>query len=528
MFQQSKKNLCYLFNSSLLLIVLSTSQLLGQIDSIEYQVGTMFSTATQAYLPHWITANRFGILNDEEHNVGLLRGKIQSSYKITKNLSFGAGIDAIAKQPFIKNQSTSLFFQQTFAKLKYGPFELTSGRIERTLGTHAEGISSGSLALSGNTRPIPYILLEVPDYEPVPFTKEFVKFKGTYGHGWLGEGEERFVKGAYLHEKSLYLKFGGNFKINFSAGLIHFVTWGGNYPSVGKLPSGFKDYVRLILGKSAEGVDLTNPILLGEASNALGNNLGIYDFGLYTNLKNIVILLYHQTPFEDWTGSRLFKNRDRLLGLNVKNKSRNKVVLNVVYEFLYTKWQSGPGIPGGPGDPPGDSGYGFPYGGRDNYYNNAIYKTGWVYQGRVIGTPLFFTEARTQLYFPGFKEPDRSGFDFNIVNNRIVAHHIGIEGNLKYFNYKFLSTFTKNFGTYGGINGGINKWGSIEDPDALYAFRPPKSQNYFLLELSSHPFSNNWTLTTAIAWDMGELSRNFGILAGIKKNGILKINRRKE
>lgn len=501
------------------LILLLKVSAFAQLDTIEYQLGYLNTFANQHYLPHWITANRFGVFNDGEYYAGLLRGDIKSTYKITKEFSFDAGIDAIAKYPFIKGQSQSVFFQQAYLSAKYSVFKLTGGRKERTLGTHAEGLSTGSLALSGNARPVPMILLEVPEYSPVPFTKGYIKFKGTYAHQWLEE--DRLVKNPYLHEKSFYLKFGGDLKINFSAGLVHYVVWGGETDRYGKLPQDFGNYMNLVLGKSAEDVDLTNPNLIGEVANAVGDHFGVYDFALYAKLKSIDVTVYHQTPFEDWTGTRLFRNKDRLLGINFKSKAF-KWIESVAYEYLYTLYQSGPGRPGGAGKQAPEL-YGYHYGGRDNYYNNYLYKTGWVYHNRIMGTPLFYTKARMRLYDSDFVDPDGKKFNFNVVNNRVVAHHVGLQGELsKSIRYKLLSTFTRNYGTYGGINGGITRWGSIENPDLEYAFKPAKNQNYFLLEIESHPFSKSWSLLTAIAWDTGALYHNFGTLIGLRRKGIVR------
>lgn len=523
MHQNYKFLLGYRLVGCLGLILLFQSNVSAQLDTVNYHIGLLTGLSNQNYFPHYITANRFGILNDQDYAVGLFLGGAETNFKASKNWSFGLGFNAIAKLLYIQQQ-TNVFLQEGYLKAKFNVVELSAGRMKRTLGTHAEDISTGSLALSGNALPIPQILLAVNDYATVPFTKGFVEFKGSYAHAWLGQ--ERYIKDAYLHEKSFYLKFGGEYKINFSAGLVHYVVWSGKAPVVGRLPSSFKDYLRVIRGKSAEEVDTNHPTpVIGEAANALGDHKGIYDFGLYVHLKDVDLLLYHQTPFEDWTGTRLFRNRDRLLGVNIKNKSKNKIVSSVVYEFLFTKYQSGPGKPGGPNDPPGDSGYGYDYGGRDNYYNNYLYKTGWVYKNRIIGTPLFYTKQRMKFYDKNFIDPDEKLFNFKIINNRIIAHHIGIQGIVSNsFQYKFLSTFTKNYGTYGGINGGINKWGSIENPDLEYAFKPPKNQNYFLLEIESHPFSKSWSLLTAITWDVGELYQNLGMLIGLRRNGIIKIN----
>lgn len=508
---QSTSRILYPIIISLLLL---TSPALAQ-DSLHYRVGVHAAVASQEYLPHWATANRFGVLDDADYAVSYLRGAVTYHRSLTKSLRLEAGLDLLAKAPFAGELSPRLLLQQGYVSLRYGIFELTGGRQQRVLGTQVAELTTGSLSVSGNARPIPQILAAVPEYSAVPFTRGYVEFKGTFAHGWMGN--DRFVQGAWLHQKSLFVRVGGPFWLNGSAGLVHNVLWGGMYPGVGQLPNGLDDFWQVVRGKGAKGVDVSIPVLLGETS-ALGDNLGVYDFSLLIKTKNYHFLVYHQTPFEDWTGSRLSRNRDRLLGFNVTVPKADRWIESFVYEYLYTKYQSGPTIPGGPGDAPTDK-FGNDFGGRDNYYNNAIYKTGWVYQDRIIGTPLFFTEARMRHYVPGFKEPDNSGFDFNVVNNRVVAHHVGVKGAVKGVGYRLLTTFSTNFGTYGGINGGIGEWGSIENPDAPYAFRPAQRQDYYMLEVESHPFSAQWSLLTSLAWDRGQLSNNLGLMVGLRREG---------
>ncbi len=498
-----------------LLLLLVTGTLRAQ-DTLRYELGTQAASASQQYLPHWLTANRFGVLDDAEYAVGLLRGAATYQRPLTKRFRLKAGLDVIAKAPFAGELSPRLLLQQGYVRLHYGIFELSGGRQQRTLGTQADDLTTGSLSVSGNARPIPQILAAVPEYSAVPFTRGYVEFKGTFAHGWLGN--DRFVKGAWLHQKSLFIRVGGSFWLNGSAGLVHNVVWAGENERVGDLPSGLSDFWQVANGREAKGVDTTNLFLLGEKS-ALGDNLGVYDFSLLFKTKNYHFLIYHQTPFEDWTGSRLARNRDRLLGINLTVPKGNRWIESVVYEYVYTKYQSGPTIPGAPNGPPTDK-FGNDFGGRDNYYNNYLYKTGWVYQDRIIGTPLFFTKSRARRYIPGFVDPDEAGFNFNVVNNRVVAHHIGVKGSVKEISYRILSTFSTNYGTYGGINGGINSWGSIENPDAPYAFKPAKRQAYLLLEVESHPFSKHWSLLTSVAVDAGQLTDNVGVLVGLRREGV--------
>ena len=515
---------CYFAVACFLGSVLLTKTASAQ-DTVCYHLEAQTAVASQDYLPHWITANHYGVLADAEYAVALLRGGANVRHQFTKHLSLEVGAELIAKTPFVADQSAQLWLQQGYARARYGAFTLTGGRWHRTLGSPDRELSTGSLAISGNARPIPQLSLEIPTYTSIPFTRGWIQIKGSYTHGWLGE--DRHIRGALLHEKSAFIKLGGNFPVNIAGGLIHTVVWGGEIPGGNKLPSDLKNYWQVIRGKEADVSDPDDPAVIGEVANAVGDNMGVYDLGIDFTTKSFAAHVYQQTLFEDGSGNNPF-NGDRLLGIQLTPTQQGKGWLEgITYEFLHTKYQSGPSRPGGVNDGAGSKDRnGRSYGGRDNYYNNAIYKSGWTYQDRIIGTPLFYTQARTRLYLPDFVDPDAL-FNFNIVNNRIVAHHIGAKGSINKLSYRLLATFSTNYGTYGGINGGINEWGSIDTPDAPYAFRPPKHQHYFLLEIESHPFSDSWSLTTSLAVDAGEITDNVGVSIGLRRSGILTIGHKK-
>ncbi len=420
-------------SSSLLGLTMAPSTAQAQ-DTISYYLGTQTAIASQDYLPHWITANRFGILDDSEYAVGLLRGEATYKHQFTSKLCISAGVDVLAKISYTAEQSPRLRLQQGYVDVRYGIFTLSGGRQQQTLGSQAKDISTGSLSLSGNARPIPQIMAAVPEYSPVPFTKGWAEFKGTFAHGWLGR--DRFVYQPYLHSKSLYLRLGGAFAVNIAAGIVHNSIWGGELNNT-QLPSSLRDYWDVIFARSADESHAGGGVK-GEIANAIGDNMGLYDLSLLLKTQNYHFLLYHQTPFEDESGNNPF-NKDRLLGMHVISQQADKWLQSIVYEFVSTKYQSGPSRPGSVDDGPGSTDrFGYRFGGRDNYYNNYLYKTGWVYQDRVIGTPLFFTQSRARLYIPDFIDPDKA-FNFNIVNNRIVAHHIGAKGQVQQLTYRTAS-----------------------------------------------------------------------------------------
>ena len=99
-------------------------------------------------------------------------------------------------------------------------------------------------------------------------------------------------------------------------------------------------------------------------------------------------------------------------------KDQEAFFSDIVVELLYTMDQSG-------SEEVSDSTYGW-----DDYYNNYLYRGGWVYKRKVIGNPMF-TLGKNEIR-------DWS----HIVNNRIIAIHTGFEGNItSSFQYRALFTY---------------------------------------------------------------------------------------
>ncbi len=235
------------------------------------------------------------------------------------------------------------------------------------------------------------------------------------------------------------------------------------------------------------------------------------EFGFDIKLTEYDFHLYYQKPWEDLSGiSGGFIDPDRLLGLRVDFKQQ-KIISKILYEYIYTKWQSGPGIPdSSPSYPTEEDNYGYPFGGRDDYYNNYIYYDGWTYHDMIIGTPLFYTQARARNFIP-----DLSDDYGNIVNNRVVGHHFGLQGGYKILNYRLIGTYTRNYGTYAGANKGRFNWASMEDPDFDYEFDPPLDQFYFLMD-TQWKINENISGIFQIGYDTGDIYDNLGFHLGIR------------
>ena len=94
---------------------------------------------------------------------------------------------------------------------------------------------------------------------------------------------------------------------------------------------------------------------------------------------------------------------------------------------------------------------------------------------------------------------------------------MGAEFEYKNWDFKFLGTYTRNFGTYAGLYEGRFRWNGIQtNPDFEYTFLPHLNQAYFLLESTSNPFKNKKVqLGLSLTVDRGQITNNFGFGASV-------------
>jgi hypothetical protein len=451
-------------------------------DSLHIQVGTSATLATEEHQPLWLRANRFGTVTNRQSDLSshiflsnkheFLKQKDTSSVHSYINYA----VDLYNNDHFEKT-----FLQEAFIKAGIKSWELRAGRYEEVIGEVDPLLSSGSLAVSGNALPIPKIGIANTRYTVVPYTKGWLQFKGRFSHGWLGQ--TNFLKDAFLHEKSLYLRVGKR-KFLAHAGLNHFAQWGGTHPS-GKAPSRFKDYLQIIAGGKGDASDPVyqqGPI---DIANAVGNHLIISDIGFSLQGSGSIFKLYTQTIFEKGKGRgpnerdrldglKIF-SRDRLVGFSLENMKQS-FVEKIVVEGLFTKYQGGPVL----------------YVGQDNYYNNATYKTGWVYQDRIIGTPLFITRDDAMKFHPNLDSTQIS--EWNITSNRVNGLHVGLKGTVNNkVDYRVLATYVKHYGSFNDAS----------------VFAPFKKQMHLFLE-GSYKLSQRLNIVAGVGQDAGDISDNTG------------------
>jgi len=526
----------------LILLLISIFQARAQFDSLEYHAKLYGALGTEGYAPHWIESNRYGILNDSIQDLLIIPG-FTYPLKFGKHFKISTGLDIA-----IKRNLDESFIYQGYANFSYGKLKLIAGIQEYTLGQYSEYLSSGSFLVSNNAQPIPRIGIGFYDYVDIPFTKGYLQVKGALNHGWLENerlGHSELNK-PLLHEKFAYIRT-QKIPINPYVGISHFALYGGEDKNSEKIGI---DYWAVFKGQASNV-----PGIAGEGINAAGEHLGVFDFGFYSRIKNYDITFYYQFPVTDRTGkeSKFSRNMDFFTGLLLETKQKN-IINGFLYEFIHTLQQGGLGIPDpivdgrlivlwreedkaflkeyytNLGYPVDDldteiewrsflqayTNYGYLFGGRVDFYNNLLYRH--IYKGRVIGTPLFQTMPELNR-MAGFQDSITY-----IVNNRIFAHHIGISGYVhKNLDYRLMLTYTRNKGAWQEY-GGRYQWNGIAiDPDYDWFWKGDLTQWYTLLEANYViPGYDKLSVKTAVAFDFGDLDKNFGILIGISFQDFIK------
>ncbi len=424
--------------------------------------------SSDAAFPFWLYSNRMGMIDDAPR-LGYVRALATASLWSSRSTRVDVGADVVARW----SASSTAYFNQLYVRAQWQAFQLRIGREVESIGLTAGVLSSGSMGTSLNATPMPKVVVSLPAYQPVPGTRGYLEFRGHLTHGWFEDGRE--VQNAWLHEKSLYLRAGGRLPLNVYAGLVHDAVWAGQSERHGDIPDGLDDFVRVFfaLRGSADAPAIDQDYIQG-------NHLGIYDMGLTYRHSRATLLVYRHMPFNDKDGVKLKTWQDGLQGIAVTRADRG-FIDQVVYEYLYTKWQSGPKAPTRERDGPA---------GRDDYYNHGIYRHGWTYYRRTLGSPFLFPHEDLE------DSPNR----LFIANTRLVGHHLGIGGHpWRSVEYRVMVSYTRNYGTY-------YEKDAIESAGGVYRFNPPLEQVSLQVQGTvTLPRRPAWSIGLAVGWDKGQV-----------------------
>jgi len=379
---------------------------------------------------------------------------------------------------------------QGAASLKYRIFQLQAGRTRSVIGLVDSSLSSGAFSQSGNALGIPCIIISVPRFQPIAFTKNFVAVKGNFGFGKMGmmnlnENMNPLVDkvSTYFHQKSIYVRLGKpQSKVKLYGGFNHQVYFGNEKDIFGgafdlSWPS---ELFYVVTGKAYRGA--------ARLASKIGNHNGSIDQMITLSSGKYIYSFYHQFFYEAGGLIHLANATDGLWGINLENKETNShvAVKKILAEFWYSKNQGGElnsiATPSG----------------AEDYYNNYLYTDGWTYKGENMGNN-FLTNAR---YARTDLETNKT---FYVVNNRVALFHLGANLKITQWDVTTFFSYSRNYGTYSkspaykSLNGII-----VHNPPPYFS---PANQFSGYIE-ASRPLKNNFRIGFVLAGDYGDLLYN--------------------
>ncbi|MGI6233018.1 MAG: capsule assembly Wzi family protein [Prevotella sp.] len=484
-----------------------------QAQNLDYRVEAQATVANNKS-PLWLNANKYGLSSIDKSN-GYLRAAAERSLSedSTRRWGWGAALDMAVAYGF----TSTFVLQQGYVEGRWLHGTLTIGSKEYPMELKNNHLSSGSQTLGINARPVPQIRLALPEYTKI---WPWLYIKGHVAYGWFTDGNwqedftrdrQEHVEGVRYHSKAGYLRFGRPDKpFTVEAGLEMAAQYGGKkYNADGTLKStrsaGLKEMWDVFWGAGGDPGE-------GEFANASGNQLGSWVLRINWDKPSYRVSAYADHYFNDhsqmffldydgygsgdeWNDKKdnryyRYALKDNLWGLEL-NLKHFTWVRNVVGEYLYTKYQSGPIYH--------DHGTLVSYhlGGNDDYMNHNFYGA-WQHWGQVMGNPLY----TSPIY--------NSDGKIRVESNRFWAWHFGMDGILSdrmktvnVITYRMLLTWQKSWGTY-------------KDP-----YVPTRKNTSMLVELG-YAIKGGWSVQAAASFDHGEIyGNNKGVQLTIIKKGRL-------
>ena len=468
----------------LLLILFSLISAISYAENwqVDWYGTVRMAGSTGKYMPFWSRTGEDGIL--PVASSGLVTAGADMSYRWREGFLFQAGLNlagAMAQKSPVNQSSVYGIVDRLYVSGSWKMLHLDLGMKPRERALSDVSVSGGDIVYSRNTRNMPG-LNAWSDW--IYFEKgHWAGIKGNIAH--YQTLDNRYVKGAMIHNKSLHLKFALGRKVDFSFGLEHWAQWGGNSPLHGQQPLTFKNYLRIFMaGKGGDDASMSDRL------NVLGNHLGKECFRLDWRHSEFTMTLQYDKPFEDGSGMKYKNLPDGIWSAQFLFKDRQALVTDIVLEYINTSWQSGPAHDRPATEEemskqdPDEYYYGrIVLGGCDNYFGNSEYMSGWTYHNRTIGLPLILPAS-----------PDQQGVTTDMVSTRLRGFHVGLKGMIsKKMPYGFKATYTMNMGKYNQV------------PSSSFTSNPWQLSAAFEMGVVNNMFKLPLDVTLGIYGDVGEL-----------------------
>lgn len=447
--------------------ICANAQVSRLAENVQYAFTAQGTAGSGDNAPFWFTNNRYGQGTTENYS-GLVRVALWRTVE-TDSLWFwrmGYGVDLASP---INGETGYFCVQQAYADIEWKMLRLSLGQKERCSESKNPLLSTGGLTLGMNSRPLPQIRAEMPDFWAIPGTRGIFSFKGHLAYGWYTDNKWQrefnagtsniYTGSSMFHSKALFIRLGNSelFPLLFTGGLEMACQFGGTGWNIEQYGGGS-------LGEEVDlGGNFWTAFIPGGGdvndenyTNAAGNHVGSWHIRLDWKSKDWSVGAYMEHMFEDH--SQMFMQygfwKDMLLGLEV-NLPKNPFLSSIVYEYNTTMNQSGPIYHDKSVENTQQ------ISARDEYYNNHIYGA-WQMAGFVIGNPLILS--------PIYNNYLGSAGNLSPQHNRIKVHHIGMMGvPTNGWSWRVMYTHQYSLGTY------------------VQPLKEPGYANYLLLEATYKP-----------------------------------------
>ncbi|MGB0778416.1 MAG: hypothetical protein ACPGR7_10345 [Flavobacteriaceae bacterium] len=425
---------------------------------LNLELSSAFSTSDS--LSFWQTSEQYGGIPDQ--NYGMVKIDLGKEFKYQSKWDWGFGAEGSA----YTGMNQKAFMNQYFVKGRYKGWILQVGAENIEEKYNGLSSSNGNIVFSTNARALPGIMLRTDDFLQVFKNSPNFEAKAWYGEFLLND--PRSTEGARLHQAGFELKFAAKQKTSFVIGMHDYAQWGGVSPRYGDMNYGVEEYLRMVMmlpgGSEASESDQLN---------VSGNHVGQYSLRIEHKGDKLNWTGYISHIFEDGSGMGFQNWPDNLYGVYVNFKKSEAIVESLNYEITYTGNMSG--------SYDGENG-----GGRDNYFNNGAYFSGWSYYGKSIGTPY--------MLFDIDENGESQGVKYGY--NRLFATNIGLNGTM--FNklpYQFKGSY-------------VNYLGWIGDE---FEVRPYNLSLLFETNLNNILIVDHLNLSLGLSSDLGTVYKsNFG------------------
>ena len=493
---------------SILLIIAPITACNAQLNrlgtDVEY-AGEIHATISDNQAPFWLVNNKYG-LSSIKDNFGYVRGSIRRTLNADslRQWAVGYGMDIVIPHHF----TSDFVLQQLYVESQYKNIRLTVGAKELPMEFSNSELSTGDMTMSINSRPIPQVRLEMPNYWDIPGTSGWVGVKMHAAFGWFTDDHwkktftefgpsSRHTSNVRYHSKSIYFRIGNEkkFPLTLMGGLRVDCQFGGEAWNLSQrkddttyvdlsyvnLNNGLKNYWNALTFGGSDPND-------GDFKNTEGNHVGSWHGCLSYRGKGWNVKGYFEHQFDDH--SQLFWQygwKDMKWGIEAQ-LPKNPFVSTMLVELISTKDQTSAVYHDATEELP------IQISGRDNYYNHQVYGA-WQHWGMTMGNPL--------LISPIYNE----GHQISAFHSRITATHLGIAGNpCSSIHYRLLYTHMRSWGTY-------------DDP-----LIDTRHNDFLLAEMTVKPHQlKGWSITGAFGLNRGDLlKKSTGGSLSIRKEGIIK------